>query len=201
MLGTFVRQFSSTLIFLPLSSICTPAASSPKLSKNWRRPTQTRTTSDSWLEESPPAAASVLTFTVLPVFSTPVTLVFIWKPMPCFFKRAINCLATSASIPKPPMESMNSTTVTLLPNRLHTEPSSKPMTPPPITVSRSGTCFSFRAPVLETMTSSSSSMPGKLITSEPVANMMFFASMLCSPPSRRSTLREVGPVSVPWPLT
>ena len=50
----------------------------------------------------------------------------------------------------PPMEFRNSTTVTFDPNRDQTDPNSNPITPPPITQSRSGTAFIERAPVEET---------------------------------------------------
>mmetsp|Transcript_39661 Transcript_39661/g.114460 ORF Transcript_39661/g.114460 Transcript_39661/m.114460 type:complete len:223 (-) Transcript_39661:451-1119(-) len=199
MLGTFVRQLWSILIFRP--SISMPTASRPRLSVNCRRPTQTSTTSESHEAASPPAAASVLTLHTSPTFSTPVTLVFSLNSMPCFLRRLRNCLATSASMPTPPMASRNSTTVTLLPRRDHTEPSSRPMTPPPMTVSRSGTFSKARAPVLETICLSSSAMPGRLTTSEPVASMMFLDSMACSPPAFSATFTELGPVSVPWPTT
>mmetsp|Transcript_37497 Transcript_37497/g.84556 ORF Transcript_37497/g.84556 Transcript_37497/m.84556 type:complete len:228 (+) Transcript_37497:554-1237(+) len=200
MLGMLVRKWSSTLTFRPSSS--TPTASKPRLSMNWRRPTQTRTTSDSQSVALPPAAASVLTLHMpFPSFSTPVTLVFSLKFMPCFFRIARNCLATSPSMPTPPMASRNSTTVTSDPRRAHTEPNSRPMTPPPMTVSFSGTLSKVRAPVLETICFSSRSMPGRLTTSEPVASMMFFVSMTFSPPSLSATLTELGLARVPWPLT
>mmetsp|Transcript_28833 Transcript_28833/g.89750 ORF Transcript_28833/g.89750 Transcript_28833/m.89750 type:complete len:206 (+) Transcript_28833:615-1232(+) len=199
MLGTFVRKWWSTFTFLP--SISTPTASRPRLSMYWRLPTQTRTTSESQEVASPPAAASVLTLHVPLTFSTPVTLVFSLNSIPCFFRRPRKFLATSASMPTPPMLSRNSTTVTLLPSRAQTEPSSKPMTPPPMTVSFSGTFSRFRAPVLDTICFSSSSMPGRLTTSEPVASMMFLLSITCSPPAFSATFTELGPASVPWPTT
>mmetsp|Transcript_71248 Transcript_71248/g.212519 ORF Transcript_71248/g.212519 Transcript_71248/m.212519 type:complete len:200 (+) Transcript_71248:639-1238(+) len=199
MLGTFVRYWLSTLTFLP--SISTPRASKPSLSMYWRRPTQTRTTSESQDCASPPAAASVLTLHMPLTFSTPVTFVFILNSMPCFFRIPMKFLATSPSMPTPPMLSKNSTTVTWLPSLDQTEPSSRPMTPPPITVSFSGTLSRVRAPVLETICFSSRSMPGRLTTSEPVASMMFLASMTCSPPALSATFTEFGPASVPWPTT
>mmetsp|Transcript_96807 Transcript_96807/g.269191 ORF Transcript_96807/g.269191 Transcript_96807/m.269191 type:complete len:200 (-) Transcript_96807:465-1064(-) len=199
MLGTLVRQWWSILILRP--SISMPTASKPRLSMNWRRPTQTRTTSASQEAASPPAAASVLTLQMPSLFWTPVTFVFSLKSMPCFFRIERNCFATSASMPTPPIESKNSTTVTLLPNLDQTEPSSRPMTPPPMTVRRSGTFSIVRAPVLDTICFSSSSMPGMLMTSEPVANMMLVDSMTWSPPAFNATFTELGPVSVPWPTT
>mmetsp|Transcript_6332 Transcript_6332/g.14006 ORF Transcript_6332/g.14006 Transcript_6332/m.14006 type:complete len:211 (+) Transcript_6332:135-767(+) len=199
MLGTLVRKWSSTLTNLP--SISTPTDSSPRLSMNWRRPTQTRTTSASEVFASPPFAASVATSSLSPTFLTPVTLVESWNSIPCFFRIARKFFATSSSMPTPPMLSMNSTTVTWEPRRDQTLPSSRPMTPPPITVSFSGSFSKDSAPVLDTICFSSSSMPGRLITSEPVASMMFFVAISCSPPSRSPTLTEFGPVKVPWPFT
>ena len=73
------------------------------------------------------------------------------------------------------MRSRNSTTVTSLPSRLHTEPSSSPITPAPTTSNRLGTSFSAMAPVEETICFSSMVTPGSGATSEPVAMMMCLA--------------------------
>mmetsp|Transcript_41171 Transcript_41171/g.116549 ORF Transcript_41171/g.116549 Transcript_41171/m.116549 type:complete len:200 (-) Transcript_41171:454-1053(-) len=197
MLGTLVRKCPSTLTSLP--SISTPTSLRPRLSTYWRRPTLTSTASASSTCGSPPAAASVLTFIPAAVFSTPVTFVLTLMSMPCFLRTAWNCFATSASMPRPPIKPMNSTTVTLLPSLPQTELSSKPMTPPPITTSFSGTLSRASAPVLDTMRFSSSSTPGRLVTSEPVASMMFLASITCSVPALSATLTVLGPTSVPCP--
>ena len=53
-----------------------------------------------------------------------------------------------------------STTVTLAPRRRHTDPSSSPITPPPITTMWPGTFGSARAPVESTIASLSISTPG-----------------------------------------
>mmetsp|Transcript_59789 Transcript_59789/g.142319 ORF Transcript_59789/g.142319 Transcript_59789/m.142319 type:complete len:289 (-) Transcript_59789:211-1077(-) len=190
---------SSVLIFLP--SISTPTASKPKLSRYSRRPTHTKTTSASSVSAPPPAAASTPTFTMPSALSTEVTLVSILKVMPCFFRSLCISFATSPSMPKPPMVDKNSTTVTFEPKRSYTEPSSKPMTPPPITINFSGTFFKDSAPVEDTICSSSMGAKGKDMMSEPVASMMFLAEISSSPPSFKATLTDLGPVIVPWPLT
>ena len=81
------------------------------------------------------------------------------------------------------MRSRNSTTVTSAPSRRHTEPSSSPITPAPITSIFSGTLSSASAPVDETMRFSSISMPLSFATSEPVAITMFLVSSVCVLPS------------------
>mmetsp|Transcript_38730 Transcript_38730/g.82269 ORF Transcript_38730/g.82269 Transcript_38730/m.82269 type:complete len:200 (+) Transcript_38730:589-1188(+) len=199
MLGMLVWYLSLILILRP--SISMPNSSAPRPSRYSRRPTQTRTTSASKLSLLPPSAASVLTLRPLAVFSTPVTLVFILKFKPCFFSKVMNCLATSPSMPRPPMVPMNSTTVTSAPSLAQTDPNSRPMTPPPMTVILLGTFSKAKAPVEETMVFSSSSMPGKLTTSEPVAKMMFLASIFSSPPSKRLTVTVFLSVNLPWPFT
>jgi hypothetical protein len=68
-----------------------------------------------------------------------------------------------------------STTVTLAPSRRHTEPSSSPITPPPITTRWLGTCGSSSAPVESTIRSWSTVTPGSGVTDEPVAMTMFLA--------------------------
>ena len=71
--------------------------------------------------------------------------------------------------------SRNSTTVTSLPSRFQTEPSSSPITPAPTTSSFLGTAVSDSAPVEETICFSSMVTPGSGATSEPVAMMMCLA--------------------------
>lgn len=55
----------------------------------------------------------------------------------------------------PPIESRNSIAVTFAPSLCHTEPNSRPITPAPITTKCSGTFFKLKAPVDETIVSSS----------------------------------------------
>ena len=74
------------------------------------------------------------------------------------------------------MRSRYSTTVTSAPRRRHTEPSSRPMMPAPMTISFFGTSGRDRAPVESTMRLLSTSTPGRPEGSEPVAMMMFLAS-------------------------
>ena len=62
---------------------------------------------------------------------------------------------TSISMPMPPTCPRNSTAVTLEPSRDHTEPSSTPMTPAPMTINRFGTSLRESAPVDETIVCSS----------------------------------------------
>ena len=94
----------------------------------------------------------------------------------------------------------NSTTVIFEPSRPHTEPSSRPITPPPTTTMRFGTSFNESAPVLVTMVSSSTSTPGKVAGSEPVARTTFFATTVSVVPSSFVTKTSPGvPVSDPHP--
>ncbi len=74
------------------------------------------------------------------------------------------------------MPSRNSTTVTSAPRRRQTEPSSSPITPPPITTIDFGTSASSSAPVEVTMRVSSTSTPFSGVDSDPVAMTMFFAA-------------------------
>lgn len=57
---------------------------------------------------------------------------------------------------------------------------------------RPGALSRDNAPVLDTMVFSSSSMPGRLTTSEPVASMMFFASMAWAHVRERACRVELG---------
>ena len=97
------------------------------------------------------------------------------------------------------MRSRNSTTVTSAPSRRHTDPSSSPITPPPMTAIFAGTVFSASAPVLSTMRPAalSTGHGGIGVGSLPVAMMM------CLPRSERSPTRTSPrtDVSAPAPLT
>ena len=79
---------------------------------------------------------------------------------PCFLKILAASLRTSPSMPGR-IWSRNSTTVTFAPSRRQTEPSSRPMTPPPITTMWPGTLASSSAPVESTIRSWSISTPGQ----------------------------------------
>ena len=67
------------------------------------------------------------------------------------------------------MDLVNSIIVTLAPNLLQTEPSSKPIYPPPMTAKDFGTLLKSKAPLEETMFFSSISIPGISVGVEPVA--------------------------------
>ena len=71
----------------------------------------------------------------------------------------------------------NSTMVTSEPRRAQTEPSSRPMAPPPTTTSFFGMDASVRASVLEITVSPSNFMNGSSTGAEPVAMTMFLAVM------------------------
>ena len=76
-----------------------------------------------------------------------------------------------------------SSTVTSDPSRRQTLPSSRPITPAPMTPSRLGTSLNSSAPLLSTMRSPSVLATGMLMGSEPVAMMMFSALTVCWLPS------------------
>jgi len=74
--------------------------------------------------------------------------------------------------------SANSMTVTLEPRRAQTDPSSSPITPPPMTARCAGTLSRSSAPVDDTHVRSVKSLKGKngsSTGSEPAAMMVFFA--------------------------
>uniref|UniRef100_A0A8D9ANW7 Uncharacterized protein n=1 Tax=Cacopsylla melanoneura TaxID=428564 RepID=A0A8D9ANW7_9HEMI len=103
-------------------------------------------------------------------------------------------------MPNPPMAFMYSTAVTSAPRRPHTEPSSSPITPAPITIIFLGTFFKLRAPVLDTTVSSSTSIPGNGVTSDPVAIRMFLVFTSSLEPSGLRTVTVFGPVILPCPF-
>ena len=69
----------------------------------------------------------------------------------------------------------SSTTVTFAPSRRHTLPSSRPITPPPMTTRCFGTSGILSAPMFESTRSSSNLRKGSSIGTEPVAMMTCFA--------------------------
>ena len=122
-----------------------------------------------------------------------------WNLMPCLASERCSCLATSSSTPGV-MRSRNSITVTSEPSRRHTEPSSRPMMPAPITMRRLGTSVSSSAPVEETIFFSSTATPGSGITSEPVAIRMFLVGSVSltapsSPTTATGARRGMRPVA------
>ena len=104
--------------------------------------------------------------------------------------------AVSAAIRK---VSRASRTVTSAPRRAHTEPSSRPITPAPITPRRFGTAWNSRAPVESTMTFWSTGAGGMSIGREPEARITFSASMTSVVPSALVTSTFLPASSLPWP--
>ena len=93
-----------------------------------------------------------LTVTSRPLTSVPETLAPTRISRPCLvksfwysFAKALSAIGKNASIA--------SNTTTSAPRRRHTEPSSKPITPAPITPKRLGTSGKFNAPVESTIMS------------------------------------------------
>mmetsp|Transcript_21850 Transcript_21850/g.70343 ORF Transcript_21850/g.70343 Transcript_21850/m.70343 type:complete len:223 (-) Transcript_21850:467-1135(-) len=199
--GTPVRRWPSVWI-MPRASSLTPISSRPIPLVSGRRPVATSTASASMVLASPPLTGSMVRRTEPSDTSEPVTLVPRLNFMPCLARMRWNCLATSPSTPGQ-MRSRNSTTCTSAPNRRHTEPSSSPMMPPPMTTMRSGTLDSESAPVESTMrpASLSTGTGGNGVTSEPVAMTTFLASRVVSPPSVRSTPTTLAAFILPKPFT
>ena len=98
------------------------------------------------------------------------------------------------------MLSVYSTTDTLAPKRLYTCPNSKPITPPPITMRCSGTSFSWRASVEVIIRSLSTVIKGKEAGLEPVAIMVYLASMVSALPLLGVILICVGDTKLPTPV-
>mmetsp|Transcript_4115 Transcript_4115/g.7090 ORF Transcript_4115/g.7090 Transcript_4115/m.7090 type:complete len:239 (+) Transcript_4115:527-1243(+) len=198
MLGMLVWNLSFTNT-LP-RSISIPMSSSPSPLVKGLLPIATKTTSASSASASPPLLGSTVRFTPLSLASALVTL---WDSLiliPCFFMTRSKFLLTSWSMAGT-MFGKNSITSTSAPSLDHTEPSSRPMMPPPITTIFFGTSFKDKAPVDETIFSSSMVTPGSGVTSDPVARMMFFPSNLISSPSLPATVTSLAPVTFPHPFT
>mmetsp|Transcript_4235 Transcript_4235/g.5962 ORF Transcript_4235/g.5962 Transcript_4235/m.5962 type:complete len:222 (-) Transcript_4235:529-1194(-) len=198
--GTLVWKCSFTSMRFSRSN-CTPSSSRPMPRVNGRRPMATRTTSNS-SSSALPFLLSTCSFTTSPTTCAPFTLVPILNFIFCFFRMDWNFLLTSPS-EEGTILSRNSMQVTSEPSRFQTDPISRPITPPPITASRLGTSAMSSAPVESTMRppALSTGQVGSGVTSEPLAIMMLVASTPCEPPSTRSTLMELGPVSLPKPFT
>ena len=77
------------------------------------------------------------------------------------------------------MRSAYSITETVAPKRRYTCPSSKPITPPPITTRCFGISFNSNASVDVITRSLSTVIKGRELGLEPVAMMLFVASMVC----------------------
>ena len=78
---------------------------------------------------------------------------------------------------------MASRMVTSAPRRFHTLPSSRPITPAPITARRFGVSLKSSAPTLSTMYSPSNFANGSSIESEPAAMITLVPLSSTSPPS------------------
>ena len=120
--------------------------------------------------------------------------------MPCLVRPRWKAVATSASMPAP-TASRYSITVTSAPRRRQTEPSSSPITPAPMTISRFGTDGSDRAPVESTIRPATKSTPGRGVGSEPVAMMMFLAATTVLDPSAAVTSTWPGATMRPRPFS
>mmetsp|Transcript_22894 Transcript_22894/g.36821 ORF Transcript_22894/g.36821 Transcript_22894/m.36821 type:complete len:259 (-) Transcript_22894:475-1251(-) len=199
--GALVWYECMSTLTRPRLVISTPALSNPRPPVKGLRPVATSTTSASTSIASPPAEGSTVSFTPVGVLTAATTFFSIMKFIPCFLRVRWNAFRICASMPVPQMSLEYSMTVISDPRRPHTEPSSRPMTPPPMTTMRLGTALRDRAPVEETMTSSSTSTPGSDAGSDPVARMMFFAEIVCVVPSSMLTVTSPALlVSAPQPL-
>ncbi|MNY03156.1 hypothetical protein D3C86_1357610 [compost metagenome] len=121
------------------------------------------------------------------------------KLKPCLLRERCRVLPASMSTPGQ-IRSRNSTTVTCAPRRRQTEPSSRPITPAPITTRCLGTSLRARAPVESRMRLLSMSTPGRGMGSEPVAMMMSLAISSVLPPALSVTVTLPGPSMWPQPL-
>ena len=155
-----------------------PSASSASLYA--RRPTQTISLSKVSVLVSP--LTSVVTTTSPFTTSALVTLVSTRMSKPCFlsslaasFEMSLSATARNSG--------MASYTTTSEPRRRHTEPSSRPMTPAPITPRRFGASLNSSAPVESTMCSPSVLATGISIGTEPAARITYLAVMVVSVPS------------------
>ena len=82
--------------------------------------------------------------------------------------------------------------MTLEPSRFQTDPSSRPMYPPPTTTRCSGTLSKQRASVELTIVLPSKGMKGRFTGSLPVASRMWAVSSVVSPPSLFRTTTRLG---------
>mmetsp|Transcript_8449 Transcript_8449/g.20031 ORF Transcript_8449/g.20031 Transcript_8449/m.20031 type:complete len:337 (-) Transcript_8449:60-1070(-) len=199
--GTFVCHWSS-ISTQPRASVRTPIVSRPRPSVNGRRPTDTSTRSARSSLGEPPAAASVRSATWPSCTSAPTTLRFSSNLMPCRLSSLCTSLATSRSLGNATW-SVNSTTVTSAPRRDHTEPSSRPITPPPTTTSDSGTAPNSSAPVLDTTRCSSNLRNGSSVGALPVAITTLRARTVlsCSPLVASATATVCGSTNEPRPTS
>ena len=150
-----------------------PISSSPRLLVNGLRPTETSTLSAEIVTSPPPSAGVIINSTEDPFVIAFTTFVLRENFIPCFSRILVNCEPTSESNAGTILLKY-SITVTSAPNLLHTEPNSRPIYPPPMTTKCFGTDAKSNAPLEDTMFFSSTSIPGRVAISEPVAIRMFF---------------------------
>ena len=172
-----------------------PIFSSPNPFVNGPRPTATKTTSACKLSFLPPTLGSIVRFTFCLVALAPVTLVAILNFIPCFVRMRRMFSQISASMPGR-IASRYSITVTSAPNRRHTEPSSRPITPAPMTAKDFGTFDKERAPVEETIRFSSIITPLSGVTFATVAIMISVALSIFFRAPFLFGLNEIRPGSV-----
>mmetsp|Transcript_38241 Transcript_38241/g.118180 ORF Transcript_38241/g.118180 Transcript_38241/m.118180 type:complete len:222 (+) Transcript_38241:536-1201(+) len=166
-----------------------------------RRPTETSSASQSSVSFLPPSRASSSSFTLSPSTVPATTLVLVLTTIFSFFLSAEMSASDASPSRKGEHLGMNSTTVTLLPRRPHTEPISRPMTPPPMTTRCFGTLFIARAPVDDMTFFSSNGRNGSGVGSLPVAMTTFLDSSVSFLPSLPLTSTVVPlPASAPVPL-
>ena len=159
----------------PRASVARPMASRPRPSVLGRRPVDTSTRSQRIVSLPSTSTSGRRFFTATPVTRAPSV-----KLRSCRFSRRCASRAISASMPGR-MRSRYSSTVTLLPSRAQTEPSSRPMAPAPITTRCPGTSLHASASVLPPTRSPSSSTFGRVPTRLPVAMMILLAAIVSSP--------------------
>ena len=145
---------------------------------NGLRPVDTKTTSPWIVPFLPSGIVSKSNSTRPPAEREPVTFVEVIKLTPIFFIERTNVVTQSVSIIDKIL-SAYSITVTFEPKRAQTEPSSKPITPPPTTNISLGIESKAKAPVEETIFFSSYFKNGNSTGTEPVAIQIFFVFKVC----------------------
>ena len=180
----------------PRSSRVTPLSAASRSVVTGRRPTATISLSK--VSFCSPLASVKVTVTCFFFTSEAVTRAPRRMFRPCLVRTFRASLAICSSAAGRNL-SRASSTVTSAPRRAHTEPSSRPMTPAPITPSFFGTAWNSRAPVESTMMSSVSGAGGISTGREPEAMITFSASRTWVLPSRPVTSTCLLASSLPWP--
>ncbi|MCY1432487.1 hypothetical protein D9M71_484870 [compost metagenome] len=180
----------------PRSSRVTPLSAASRSVVTGRRPTATISLSK--VSFCSPWASVKLTVTCFFFTSEPVTRAPRRMFRPCLVRIFRASLETCSSAAGRNL-SRASMTVTSAPRRAQTEPSSRPITPAPITPSFFGTAWKSRAPVESTITSWSTGAGGMSTGLEPEARITFSASTICTLPSEPVTSTCLLASSLPWP--